>query len=269
MEVENNIDNQQDSGLSEKEQIEQEAIARFKESQQTQEEKEQGLPDGYNQDGTQKEELLAGKFTSQEELVKAYEELQKKLGQGSKEEQKPIEEPAKEVETPAGETFDVSSFEREYVENGSLSEDSYKALAEKGFSKQQVDQYISGQQYFSESVTNRLYDSVGGQDKYTEMVQWASENMEASFIEEYNNSLKDLDEAKISRNIEYMQLKFQSSQPKDTRRIEGDGAGGGLQPYKDKNEWQRAATNRLYGKDAKYTNLVDMRYLAARKKGIL
>lgn len=270
MSEENVVDEVIDSGLSEREQIEQEAIARFKESQQPQAEKEQGLPEGYNEDGTEKEELIAGKFKSQEDLLKAYEELQKKLGQESNPEQEEQPEAeTKEVEAPDGSTFDVTSYEQEFVDNGKLSDESYKALADKGFSREQVDQYIAGQQYFAESVNNRLYEAVGGQEQYGEMVQWASENMEADFIAEYNDAIKNLDETRIKRNLEYMQLKMQSSQPKETRRIEGDSPAGGMQPFKDKNEWQKAATNRLYGKDAKYTNLVDQRYLAARKRGIL
>jgi len=66
-----------------------------------------------------------------------------------------------------------------------------------------------------------------------------------------------------------MKLKYDTSAPKQTRRLEGDAGASGLQPFADKNEWQKAATNRLYGKDAKYTKMVDSRYLAARKRGIL
>ena len=64
--------------LSEREQIEQEAIARYRESQQSQEERESGMPEGYNDDGTPKEEMIGGKFKSQEDLLNAYQELEKK-----------------------------------------------------------------------------------------------------------------------------------------------------------------------------------------------
>ena len=54
--------------------IEAEAIARL----------EGGQTDSlsnYNEDGTEKQELLLGKFKTQEDLVKAYKELESKLGQ--------------------------------------------------------------------------------------------------------------------------------------------------------------------------------------------
>lgn len=256
--------------LSEREVIEQEAIARYKESQLTEEERGQGTPEGYNDDGTPQEELIGGKFKSQDDLLTAYEELQKKLGQGGKDETPPEEGKKDEGEPPAPPTdFDTSKFEAEFTQNGSLSEESYAELATKGFSKADVDQYIQGQQYYAQSIQGEIHGSVGGKDNYTEIIHWASDNLEPETIKEYNDAVAAMDVAKIKRNLEYMQMKKEGSAPTNPRRIEGEGGGQGLQPFTDKNQWQRAQTDRLYGKDAKYTNMVDQRYLAARRKGLI
>lgn len=250
---------------------EQEAIARYKESQQSQEERESGMPEGYNEDGTPKEELIAGKFKSQEDLLTAYQELEKKLGQPKEEPKK--EEEAKPTETqeePAADgSFNPTKFEQEFVENGSLSDDSYAELQKLGFSKEQVDAYIKGQQAYANSLQNDIYSSVGGQENYMDTINWASENMSPDIIKEYNEAVDSLDKERILRTLEYMSLKKGQSAPRETRRLEGNAPTSGVQPYANKNEWQRAMTDRLYGKDAKYTNMVDQRYLAARKKGIL
>lgn len=267
--------------LSEREVIEQEALARYKESQKTQEERESGMPKGYNEDGTPQEELIAGKFKSQEDLLKAYQELEKKLGQGKQQEttteNTPSEEnPPNETEQPPKENgggsegeFNISKFEEEFAANGSLSEESYAELASKGFSKQQIDTYIQGQMAYADSVRNSIYDSVGGQEAYVEIINWASENMPQDVIQEYNDAVGAMDKDRVLRTLEYMTLKKGQSAPREARRLEGQTASTGIQPFANKNEWQRAMTDRLYGKDAKYTNMVDQRYLAARKKGIL
>lgn len=39
--------------------------------------------------------------------------------------------------------------------------------------------------------------------------------------------------------------------------------------YKDKTEWRRDVSNALYGRDKKYTQAVDARYLVSKKRGIL
>lgn len=266
--------------LSEREIIEQEALERYKESQKTQEERESGMPEGYNEDGTPKEELIAGKFKSQEDLLKAYQELEKKLGQGNQQEtttetpseENPPEEgeqPTKESEASSEGEFNISKFEEEFAANGSLSEESYAELAKKGFSKQQIDTYIQGQMAYADSVRNSIYDSVGGQEAYVEIINWASENMPQDVIQEYNDAVGVMDKDRVLRTLEYMTLKKGQSAPREARRLEGQAAASGIQPFANKNEWQRAMTDRLYGKDAKYTNMVDQRYLAARKKGIL
>lgn len=271
-EVDNqNVTQTPQQGTSESDQA---AIARYQESLKSQEERDSdnSLPEGYNSDGTVKEELIAGKFKSQEDLLTAYKELEKKLGQPTPQQEPtapPVTEEQEITEAPDGKAFNPASYEQEFATQGELSEASYAELNKRGFTKDMVDQYIAGKKYYADSVTNKIYAATGGEEQYAEMVNWASQNMPVDVIKEYNDSLMALDEARITRNIEYMKFKMAESQPNDVRRLEGEGSPGGIQPFADKNEWQRAQTNRLYGQDRKYTNLVDSRYLAARKRGIL
>jgi hypothetical protein len=268
-----NVAQEAPQGLSEREVIEQEAIARYRESQQSQEERESGMPEGYNEDGTPQEELIAGKFKSQADLLKAYQELERK--QSSQETQPPAEAEAdKKADTTSSESADEGSFattkyEQEFVANGGLSEDSYAELQSKGFTRQQVDAYIKGQQAYASSIQTDIYSSVGGHDQYVDLINWASDNVEPATIKEYNDAVDAMDVDRMKRTLEYMNLKRGQSAPREARRLEGNAPVGGVQPYSNKNEWQRDMTNRLYGKDAKYTNMVDQRYLAARKRGIL
>jgi hypothetical protein len=255
--------------LSEREQIEQEAINRYRESQQSQEERESGMPEGYNEDGTQQEELIGGKFKSQEDLLAAYKELESKLGQPKTESEKPVTEAPEDSESPSEDGFSAAKYEQEYAENGSLSDESYADLEKQGFSKAQVDAYIQGQKSYGESVRNAVYDAVGGQENYVEVVNWASDNMPPEIIKEYNDAVDSLDQAKMLRTLEYMNFKKNEAAPSAPRRLEGDAPAAGIQPFASKLEWQNAQSNRLYGKDAKYTNMVDQRYLAARKRGTI
>lgn len=250
---------------------EQEAIARYRESQQSQDERNSGMPEGYNEDGTVKEELIAGKFKSQEDLLAAYQELEKKMGQPKEEPQK-VESPEtqdSQTEPAADGSFNTTQYEQEFVQNGSLSDQSYADLEAKGFSRQQVDAYINGQKAYAASIQNDIYSSVGGHDQYLDLINWASENVDGATLSEYNDAVDKMDVDRMKRTLEYINLKRGTSTPREARRIEGNAPAGGIQPYANKNEWQRDQTNRLYGKDAKYTNMVDQRYLAARKKGIL
>lgn len=243
------------------------AIDRYRESI-GEKEKPSVVDTDYNEDGTPKEELIAGKFKSQEDLLKAYQELEKKLGQPKVETPATDPEPSPQAE-PADTGFNTSKYEQEFVEKGALSDDSYAELAKKGFTKEQVDAYIKGQTAYADSVRNEVYNSVGGQEEYLAVINWASANLDQSIIGEYNAAVDSLDKDKVLRTLEYMKFKKEQSVPREPRRLEGDSPASGVQPFSNKNEWQRAMTDRLYGKDAKYTKMVDSRYLAARKKGIL
>jgi hypothetical protein len=93
--------------------------------------------------------------------------------------------------------------------------------------------------------------------------------MPPEIIKEYNDAVDSLDQAKVLRTLEYMALKRGNAPAAAPRKLEGDAPAGGIQPFASKLEWQNAQSNRLYGKDAKYTNMVDQRYLQSRKRGLI
>ena len=261
-----------------RQQVEQEALDKFRSSQQNVQEQITGqsdeLPEGFNEDGTPIEETtttdepILGKFKSQEDLVRAYQELEKKLSKGET-----VEEATKtdEVVNSDGVAVDVKQFDTEYRENGSLSEDSYKALEKQGFSKEDVDRYIAGQEALAKQYTSTIYDTVGGQDNYNNLVTWSADNLPPETVEEYNTALTAGNLPKVQQLLEYMTFKAQGAIEQKPNRVTptSTNESGGLKAFADKGEWQRATANRLYGKDVKYTNMIDKRYLASKRNGTI
>lgn len=254
--------------VTEQQAVEQAAIERYRESQKTPEELANEVPDGYNPDGTPKEELIAGKFKSQDDLLKAYQELEKKLGTPKEETQPKQEEQT--VTNSDGKKVEISKYNQEVATNGSLSDASYKELQDLGFSKKDVDDYIEGQQLIATTFANKLFDIAGGQDNYNTIIQWGAQNLDKSIVDDYNNALAAGDRTKLLQIAEYAVLKYKAVNPAAPKRLEGTGdAYTGTAPFASKVEWQQAASNRLYGKDQKYTAMVDRRYLESRKKGLI
>lgn len=222
----------------------------------------------YNPDGTPKEpEAILGKFKSQEDLVKAYQELEKKLGQPKtteepKGEPKTSEEPKEVPEEAKGllSSNDFDNFSKEYNESGSLSEDTYKALEAKGLSKDIVDNYIEGQKSLAESKAQKLLDYVGGTEEYNSLVAWAKLNYTQEQAEAFDNALYSGNESKVQEQIDLLNYRMSKTV---VNRVSGTSSSGtsGLKPFTDKGDWQKAVSNSLYGRDAKYTSMVDGRYL--------
>lgn len=140
-------------------------------------------------------EWLPEKFKNAEDLSKAYSELEKKLSTDKQVTDNPkeeVEESKTDLSIPKAteEKADVSTLDKfysEYSENGSLTEDSYTELAKQGLNKDLVDTYIAGQKAIAENQSASIFDTVGGKDKYQELMTWAGENLSESDVASYNS----------------------------------------------------------------------------------
>ena len=227
----------------------------------------------YNEDGSLKNEPfeVPEKFKgkSAEEIVKSYLELEKKLSEKQPANPEPVvsEEAAvaKVDATLTPKDFEV--YEKAYLENGKLDDNHYKELEKKGLSKEVIDLYIEGAKARDTIYTNAIYEAAGGAEEYKDLVKWASENItDHSVIADINRDLSSGSVAKAKWAVENLQLR-RGTPP---RKLEGSSvADTSTKGYKDKTEWRRDVSNALYGRDKKYTQAVDARYLVSKKRGIL
>lgn len=147
-------------------------------------------------------EWLPEKFNSPEDLAKGYSELEKQFTQSRQEAAQAREtEDSNEVSPNEAEAvteareavesagLDFDSMQKEFADNGELSENTYKDLQSRGIPKEMVDAYVEGQQAKATAYTNELYQSAGGEEAYQEMSQWASENLSDSEIDAFNDAI--------------------------------------------------------------------------------
>tara|TARA_R100001463_G_scaffold103656_2_gene158096 strand:- start:12945 stop:13676 length:732 start_codon:yes stop_codon:yes gene_type:complete len=130
------------------------------------------------QEQTDRPEWLQEKFSSPEELARAYSSLEKEFSSRQAEE--------KGLLTDA----DFQKYGNEYAEQGGLSEDTYKALADKGLSKELVDNYIQGQQLLQSQEEQELFGVAGGQEQYDQMAAWMTENLDQEDIDTFNEAVQ-------------------------------------------------------------------------------
>jgi len=142
-------------------------------------------PKSITESTEQKPEWLPEKFKSAEELAKAYSELEKKFSSNNKEVKK--EEPKNKSEEVKSENFSLDKYNDEYVEQGSLSEKSYQELSKLGLTKDIVDGYIEGQKSIAQNYQSQIYNEVGSQEKYQELVGWASQNLSEQEVASFND----------------------------------------------------------------------------------
>jgi len=142
-------------------------------------------PKSITESTEQKPEWLPEKFKSAEELAKAYSELEKKFSSNNKDAKQ--ETPKNKSEEVKAEGFTLDKYNQEYADAGGLSENSYSELAKLGLDKNLVDGYIEGQKAISDNYQKQIYNEVGSQEQYTQLVDWASKNLTTEEVESFND----------------------------------------------------------------------------------
>ena len=202
---------------------------------------------------------LPGKFKNAEELARAYGELEKEYSSRPKEEVKEDvkipTEPSKEVESKRVQSLD--KFYDEYAEKGSLAEDSYKELAKQGLTKDLVDGYIEGQKAISDNHTKSIHDTVGGKDRYGELIDWASKNLPETEQTAFNNMVDSgtLEEAKFAVSGLMMKAGM-NFDPKQPELFEGTGDVTSTDAYESVSQVTDAMNDPRYEKDPSYRKKV-------------
>jgi hypothetical protein len=145
---------------------------------------------------------------NQEALLKSYSELEKMKGAPA-----PAEAPAvptegtpedlkvpkvAEVKKAIGDKLFTEVVEH-YQANGEISEELYGKLDDQGFSKDFTNYFIEGQKKISSDRRSAVTDTVGGNDSYVQMQEWAVENLTDDVKLAINKAVdsKDINEAKM------------------------------------------------------------------------
>jgi hypothetical protein len=207
-------------------------------------------------------ELLAGKYKDAEELEQAYIELQKKMGSDSNKEEEPKaeqEETEEEVEYTETEQAVIQAGD-EFDANGKLSNETVEALSQLD-SKDLIDTYQRLQsQYEDDSPTyapltsesvDAIQNAVGGEEAYSQMVDWAKSNFTSEEIAAYDGALEQGDMNTINFALQAMYYRYQDAVGYDGEMIQGKAAQA-VDGFRSQQEVVRAMGDPRYDNDPAY-----------------
>ena len=205
-----------------------------------------------------KPEGLPEKFNSVEDLAKSYQELEKKLGDNTEAPKTDAPKNDLDIAEKAVESagLNMEKLSSEYAEKGELDAKSYEALEKAGIPKEYVNQFIEGQKAVADQQTTSIKDIVGGADAYTEMSEWAAENMSEQEKTAYNTAVnsKDIETAKLA--VVGLKAKFENANGNEPSLVEGKATITGQGGYKSWAEVTAAMGDDRYQKDPAYQNMV-------------
>jgi hypothetical protein len=166
------------------------------------------------------EQLLAGKYSSPEQLEKAYLELQSKLGaQESEQEEEPVEEPEPQEAEPE---------ESEPEEDDS--------------SKPQLTQ---------EDV-DYLQDLAGGKDGYQSMLKWAASALEQKEIDMYDAVMEDGNPNSVYFAVQAMLSRYNDATGSEGKLLTGKGSSNTQSEFRSQAELVKAMSDPRYDADPAY-----------------
>lgn len=179
-----------------------------------------------------------------------------KEGTEQKQEEKPAEEPEKkQEEAPKEPMTDFSAFEAEYAEKGELSEESYKALADAGYAKGLVDNYIEGQKAIAAQRSYMAYDAAGGQENFAQMQEWAKDGMSKAEIEAFNTAVEGSPEEMLQA-VRGLRSRFEAEYGRDPKLLGGRPAGA-VQGFESRAQMVAAMRDPRYSKDPAFRAQVE------------
>lgn len=211
-------------------------------------------------------EWLPEKFKSAEDMAKAYSELEKKMSGGKSEpetEETPEETPdpqnteateVAKVLDKAGVDFDT--LQAEYAANGGIGEESYKQLEEAGFPQQLVDSWIAGQQALANDINNQVFSSVGGEEQYYQMVEWASESLPPAEVDAFNKAIDSGDMSMVNMAVNGLAARYRSEVGTEPQLIQGETTGNSGGSFNSAAELTAAMRDPRYQNDPAYRQAV-------------
>jgi hypothetical protein len=170
---------------------------------------------------------LPEKFKSPEDLAKAYDELQKKLGKPAEQntETPPPTDQQQAADELANRGLNFTEFSTEFAQKGELSAESYEKLEKAGIPRNYVDQYVEGQKARVALYESEVKSVAGGDQGFSEMVDWAKANLSPQEINAYNAAIDsgNPDQAKLA--VAGIYQKFSVARPSEPSLFKGNTSG--------------------------------------------
>lgn len=188
-----------------------------------------------------------------DEVLRSYTELERKIG-GQKAPEATPETPAqtppadeKVAEQLAQQGIDYAALQDEFVKNGSLSEETVKALSAKGVTKEMVDDFVAGKQAQASEVRSFALEGVGDK-KFGEAVEWAKANLTPADIEAYNklvNTAQSKDDARAA--VANLMARYEQANGSEPSLLNIKGMSPAADVYKDLSQMQADMADPRYG----------------------
>ena len=224
------------------------------------------------------DQLLAGKYKDAQELEKAYVELQKKLGGEDNTDSGEAGEPESTAEVESKETTEeteeasqptaaaelITSASDEYYNNdGKLSPETIEKFSSMS-SKELVEAYMQVQSNLpqgdlldksadiSDATVNEVKNYAGGEKAYTDMVNWASQNLDQQSIAAFDDIINTGSVDAIKFAVNGLKSQYREANGFEGTMVTGKAPVQTQDTYRSQQELVAAMSDGRYDSDPAY-----------------
>lgn len=198
-------------------------------------------------------EWLPEKFQNPVDLAKAYTELEKRLSSGKG----PLDQGS------------LDAYSKEFNENGDLSPESIQKIASMGIPENLVRAYVDGQKALVDSNTRTMMSYAGGEESYTQIQNWAAENIPEDEIDAFNSTIESGNMANIKMAIQGLKARYEQANGRQTGRlIQGETTGPSGGAFRSIAEIVEAMKDPRYARDPAYRKDVESRVAMSNALGV-
>lgn len=207
---------------------------------------------------TKPQEKILGKFNSQDDLIKSYQELEKKLGQPKLGDSKPVNklaspEKSNEVQAPL---VDFQRASQEYNQTGQISEKTISEFEKIGINKTYIDMYMKGVEALSDKFVQTAYQETGGEENYSKMVNWVSDNLSSEEIKKFNDGVGQ-DDSTALYTIKGMYARFNQANREPNLKLGETSIQSSGDSYESIAQMKEDMKNPKYNNDPAYRKMVE------------
>ena len=242
-------------------------------AQQLMNEPEEDIPAVQTDPG---EDLIGGKFRTQDDLLRAYQELERKQSQPQQVDSDEHSQPQGYTSEQAVQVYgdDIVNAVGEaglnmadlmwQADNGGDISQHYDALAEAvGVPRQVVENYVAKAQAqesdgMSSADEAAIINEVGGQDAFNQLSGWAKANLDANELADYNATVDSGNASAVRWALKALQAKAAQPASSEPKLIRGQAPAETVRRFKSKAEVLEAMNKRdskgrrLYDVDTEY-----------------
>lgn len=153
---------------------------------------------------------------------------------------------------------DYEAITKQYLETGSITEESYASLEAAGYPRALVDTYVETKQGQADALRTTLLAEIGGEAKFQQLVQFARANYTQAQLEAYNTAVSSGDYATVSQAVRALKASYEGKRGVQPQYVQGNTvpSSGAGDVFRDMSEFLDAINDPRYGKSEAYRQSV-------------